>query len=261
MTIKRFEHDTTVRKLRVLGTDDALHARVTELFIASVATGERRAMTPLIAFHAARNLPAHDWVRFDHAAHGQLIRFEGDIPCAVCGIHRQAPAGSDCSGYGLFDRAAQIADFVRAGRCSTSPDYSHLIDLEDVPNLTLAYQPAHADALHALLRLIESVPAGASTTDLQKRVSAAKVMPRSNLAARLWCLRILAELGVITNAGVPGYSGAFHFYSFLQRMEMERVAFAHMSHRADPVWPLSAGRGHPAVDWSLARRVFPQLDA
>ena len=252
MTIETFDHDATVRKLRTLAASSVLRDRVTELFIASIATGVRRAMTPIMAYYAARNLPDHSWERFDYSAHDRLYRNEADIPCAICGISRSSPAEPD-------RRIRQIADFDRAGRCSMTPAYSHLIDLEDVPNISLTYQVEHVEVLRALLKVIESSPARISTTELQKQVSAAKLMPKSNQAARLWCLRILAELGVISNAKVPEYSGAFYFYSFLQRIELEKEAFAQMPHRADPVWPLSAGRGQPAVNWSLAHHVFPQL--
>ncbi|WP_156909342.1 hypothetical protein [Ottowia thiooxydans] len=250
-----------MQKLRTLAASHMLRDRVTELFIASIATGVRRAMTPIMAYYSACNLPDHTWERFDFSAHNRLIRFDADIPCAICGIFHRSPAGRDFSNYGFFDRAEQIADFDRAGRCSMTPDYSHLIDLEDVPNITLAYQTEHVEVLRALLKVIESVPVTLSTTELQKQVSATKLMPKSNLAARIWCLRILAELGVVTNAKVPKYSGAFHFYSYLQRIEMENEAFSQMPHRADPVWPLSAGRGQPAVNWSLAHQIFPQLAA
>jgi len=251
MTMEMFHHDDAVQKLRALAASDTLRDRVTELFIASLATGERRAMTPIMAYYSARNLPDHQWERFDFAAHNRLYREEAEIPCARCGIpHSESMSRQD-----------QIADFAWAGRCSMEPAYSHLIDLEDIANITLQYQPEHAEVLRALLQVIDSAPASASTTELQKQVAAAKVMPKSNQAARLWCLRILAELGVVTNARVPDYSGALHFYSFLQRIGMEKEAFAHMSHRADPVWPLSAGRGQPSVNWSLAYRLFPQLSA
>lgn len=261
MAIETFDHDTTVRKLRALAASDTLRDRVTELFVSGISTGARRAMTPIIAYYSARNLPDHTWERFDFSAHNRLIRFEADIPCDICGILHSSPAGPDSSSYGLLDRARQIADFDGAGRCSMTPDHSHLIDLEDVPNITLAYRREHAEVLRALLKLIDSTPESTSTTDLQKHISAAKLMPKSNQAARLWCLRILAELGAITNARAPGYSGALHFYSFLQRIAMEKEAFSKMPHRSDPVWPLSAGRGQPPVNWSLAHRIFPQLDA
>jgi hypothetical protein len=249
MSSEIFEHDATVKKLRKLAADDALRDRVTALFITSLATGVRRAMTPIMAYYAARTLPDHRYERFDFAAHNRLYRDGEPVPCAQCGL-----PDSDSR-----NREDRIADIAWCGRCSMTPDIGHLIDLEDVGNITLEYQPAHADTLRALLKVIESVPVSASTTELQKQVAAAKVMPKSNLAARLWCLRILAELGVIANASVPDYSGAFHFYSFLQRIEMENKAFAKTPHRADPVWPLSAGRGTPAVNWPLARRIFPQL--
>lgn len=251
MEREAFHHDDSVGRLRALAADDALGERVTELFIASLATGARRAMTPLMAYHSARNLPEHAWEPFDFAAHNRLYREESEVPCAICGIARSE----------LRSREGQLWDFAFAGRCSTVPCYSHLIDLEDVPNIALEYRPEQVEVLRALLELIDSVPADVSTTDLLKRVSSTKLLPKSNHAARLWCLRILAELGVISNAAIPGYSGALQFHSFLQRIEMEKAAFAHLSHRADPVWPLSAGRGTPAVDWSLARRLFPQLGA
>ena len=47
--------------------------------------------------------------------------------------------------------------------------------------------------------------------------------------------------------------------TFLQRMALVEAAFAHMPIYSDPVWPLSARRGVPAVDWALARQLFPQL--
>ena len=43
-------------------------------------------------------------------------------------------------------------------------------------------------------------------------------------------------------------------------MALEEAAFAHMPSHSDPVWPLSAKRGLPAVDWALARQLFPQLN-
>lgn len=253
MTAQPFEHDATVQKLRTLAASSVLRDRVTELFIASIATGVRRAMTPVMAYYAARNLPDHSWERFDYLAHGRLYRNDADVPCAVCGISHSAAGRPDLG-------AEQIANRGWAGYCLTAPDYSHLIDLENVPNITLAYQPEHVEVLRALLKMIESLPASISTTELQKQMSVAKLMPKSNQVARRWCLSILAELGVITNASVPEYSGAFYFYDFLQRIEFIEKAFAHMSHRAEPVWPLSAGRGQPAVNWSLAYRIFPQLD-
>jgi hypothetical protein len=258
MTAETFDHDTTVKKLRTLSASTALRDRVTELFIASIATGVRRAMTSIMAYYSARNLPDHTWERFNFSAHGQYYHSEMETPCEICGITHSFVESE--SGF-YANRKNILADFALCGRCSMVPNYSHLFDLEDVKNITLEYRPEYVEVLRALLQVIESVSVSASTTELQKQVSAAKVMPKSNRAARLWCLRILAELGVITNASVSGYSGAFHFYSFLQRFEMEKVAFAKMHERADPVWPLSAGRGQPPVDWSLAYRLFPQLSS
>ncbi|MDA8446923.1 hypothetical protein [Paracidovorax valerianellae] len=249
MTLETFHHDAAVQNLRVLAASDALKERVTELFIASLGTGTRRAMTPIMAYYSASQLPNHPWEAFDFAAHQRRYYDEASVPCAICGIPK---SHSD-------SRDAQIADFARAGRCSMTPSFSHQIDLEDVGNIDLAYHAEHAEVLWALLRFVESVPVDVSSSELEKRLSAAKLMPKSNLAARLWCLRILSELGVVTNASVPDYSGAFQFYSFLQRIEKENEAFAHLPHRADPVWPLSAGRGSPAVNWALAHRIFPQL--
>ncbi len=247
-----FHHDASVQKLRKLTLgNEVLRERVTELFIASLGTGVRRGMTPIIAYYSARNLPDHQWERFDFEAYGRRYEPESTIPCAICGISHSESRS----------REEQIADFSYAGRCSMEPCNSHLIDLEDVDNISLEYRAEHVDVLRKLLGVVESVPASVSTTDLQKQLSAAKVMPKSNQAARIWCLRILAELGVITNASVPEYSAAFSFYSFLRRIELEAEAFANMSHRADPVWPLSAGRGQPAVNWPLAYRLFPQLNA
>ena len=248
MSRERFTHDDSLRQLRELAADEALRQRVTELFVASLATGMRRAMTPLMAFYAARHLPAHDWADFDHAAHRRRYLDEHEVPCAVCGLRRQTD----------LNREAYVEDFGH-GRCAMEPCHSHLIDLQDVPNIKLVCLSAHAEVLRQLLQTVDSAPPGLSASKLEKHVAAAKVLPKSNLASRLWCLRILAELGVITNAVAPGWSCTLRFTPFLQRMALENTAFAQLPSSADPVWPLSAKRGVPAVDWVLARQIFPQL--
>ena len=247
MSRERFTHDESLRQLRELAADDTLRERVSELFVAGVATGMRRAMTPVMSFYAARHVPAHDWADFDHAAHNRRYD-EDEVPCAICGLKRQDD----------LNREAYVTDFG-LGRCAMAPSHTHLIDLQDVPNIQLVCLPAHGRVLRQLLQTVDEAPPGLSASKLEKHVSAAKVMPGSNLASRLWCLRILAELGVITNAVAPGYSCALRFTSFLQRMALEEAAFAHMPSHSDPVWPLSAKRGLPAVDWALARQIFPQL--
>nr|WP_312372114.1 hypothetical protein [Delftia acidovorans] len=250
MDTEIFRHDASIKRLRELVTQNTLRDRVTELFIASLATGVRRAMTPLMAYYSASQLPAHDWERFDYAAHNRYYAQETEVPCAVCGIlHTDKISRND-----------QISDFANAGRCATEPSHSHLIDLEDVTNIRLEYQPAHVQVLRLLLTTIDSIDPATSTTELLKQISQAKILRGSNNASRLWCLRILAQLGVVTNASIPEYTGAFHFHGFLQRIKMQEDAFSGMSHRADPVWPLSAGRGTPPVNWALAHRLFPQLN-
>ena len=74
MSRERFTHDESLRQLRELAADEALRERVSELFVAGVATGMRRAMTPVMSYHAARHLPAHDWAHFDHAAHNRRYK-------------------------------------------------------------------------------------------------------------------------------------------------------------------------------------------
>ena len=89
MSREQFTHDESLRQLRELAADEILQQRVSELFVAGVATGMRRAMTPVMSFYAARHLPAHDWVDFDHAAHSRRYK-EDEVPCAICGLKRRA---------------------------------------------------------------------------------------------------------------------------------------------------------------------------
>ena len=243
-----FTHDATVPALVALGADDALGARVSELFLTALATGYRRGLTPLMAFHSARHLPLHDWqpLAFDPAR----TRFEADrVPCAVCGLIEQ----ESCA-------PAELLADLHHGRCSLTPAWSQLLDLQALSTLpadATHFEPGHARTLHTLLELIADAPAGETPSALEKRIAKTKILPKSNLAARLWALRILAELGVLRCRTVADYSGALHFYPYSQRFAWELQMYEKTS--GDPVWPFSLWRGGDGVNWAVARQVFPQL--
>lgn len=260
MTMEVFHHDASVQKLRHLATSSALRERVTELFIAGIATGVHRAMTPLIAYYSARTLPDHTYEAFDYKANSCGYPNEESVSCSVCGLPHRVIGTSIYNDYHVTSREETLSDFS-SGRCSMTCSTTHLVDLEDVENIRLEYKPEHTQVLRSLLQFIDSVSAQESKTQLEKQLTSARIIPKSNKVSRFWCLCILSELGVITNAMVPGYSGAFNFYSFLQRFDWEKMAFANLSEYAEPAWPLSAGRGQPAIDWALACQIFPQLNA
>jgi len=148
MSREQFTHDESLRQLRELAADEILQQRVSELFVAGVATGMRRAMTPVMSFYAARHLPAHDWVDFDHAAHSRRYK-EDEVPCAICGLKRQAD----------LNREGHVQDFG-LGRCEMATCYTHLIDLQDVPNIQLVCLPAHGRVPRQLLQTVDEAPPG-----------------------------------------------------------------------------------------------------
>jgi hypothetical protein len=240
-------HQATIAETSAYLRSESIGARVTELFVTAVATGFHRGLTPIAAYYSFAHLQEHPWEPFHFKSHNRSYPPE-KVPCAVCGLVNESS----------IDEAYLLADLA-CGRCALAPCNSHFVDLRDLPNLTAVYQNSHVYALYALLAIIASAPAGETPSALEKRVSRAKILPKSNLASRLWCLRILAELGVITNQVVPGYSGARHFYNFTQRAVWENDLHKKSGARADPVWPLSAWRGGGPVDWEIARRLFPQL--
>ncbi|MGB4813286.1 MAG: hypothetical protein WBP13_12515 [Methylophilaceae bacterium] len=126
-------------------------------------------------------------------------------------------------------------------------------------NIDLKFEADHVKTLQQLLNTIDEAPHGETPSELEKRVSKAKILPKSNLASRTWVLRILAEIGVIRNRVVPDYSGALHFYDFTKRDAWEQQMHDQSPVRADPVWPLSVWRGGDGVNWEIAKSLFPQM--
>jgi hypothetical protein len=241
------KHDSTISQLLQLGQRSDIKARVTELFISALATGQRRAITPIVAFYSSKNLCEHEWQPF---VYDQKKRYYSpdEVPCAICGLVKEENT----------DRETIIADLI-SGRCNLATSYDHLIDLNDIDNIHLEFESAHSKTLHQLLTHIECAPSGEVPSDLEKRIAKSKILPKSNLASRLWTLRILSELGVMHNRIYPGYSGALSSYSFTKRAVWEQEMHDKSPSRSDPVWPLSIWRGGDGVNWKIARMVFPQL--
>jgi hypothetical protein len=241
------KHDSAISELVQFGQRSDIKKRVTELFLSALATGQRRAITPIAAFYSSTNLYEHEWKPF---AYDQKKRYYStdELPCAVCGLVREKS----------LDKEHVISDFF-SGRCNLVTSYDHLPDLNDIENINLDFERIHTNALHQLLTQIENAPSGELPSELEKRISKSKILPKSNLASRLWTLRIISELGLMRNRFDPGYSGALNFYPFTLRVTWEEEMHEKSPARSDPVWPLSIWRGGDGVNWEIARTLFSQL--
>jgi hypothetical protein len=150
-----FSHRDVIPALRTHGLSEALRTRVTELFLVALATGWHRGLTPLAAYYAVVNIPDHAWAAFEFDPKKRY--YEPDrVPCAVCGL----------TGTEVLHSQAVLNDF-KIGRCSLQPSYSHLLDLDDVANLTVEYRPEYVAVLKTLLQAVDASPAGELPSELQ----------------------------------------------------------------------------------------------
>jgi hypothetical protein len=241
------KHDSAITDLVQFGQRADLKIRATELFISALATGQRRAITPIAAFYSSRNLYEHAWQAFVYDPKKRHYSPD-DVPCAICGL--------------VKERNSEIDDVISdlfSGRCNLTTSYDHLIDLKDIQNINLEFEESHSRTLHELLICIEGSPPGELPSELEKRISKLRILPKSNLASRLWALRILSELGLIRSKHDPDYSGALNFYSYEKRAHWEQQMHESSPPRSDPVWPFSRWRGGDGVNWTIAHALFPQI--
>jgi len=242
------DHDLCINRMREIAALPVLKGLVTLLFLQALGEGFHRGLTPLLAYYSALNMPSHTWEPFDGSAWGRVYD-EDKTPCAMCGLQRFQ-----------HDNLSETLLDLAIGRCRISASFDHVTDLEDVLKSSLTVEKSeHAKILFNLLKAVEQAPSGERVFELEKRISALRVLPGSNQASRIWALRSLAELGIITQAVVADYSAAKNFYSFRQRVEWDHAMHSMSPGRADPVWPLSAWRGGCSINWELAREIFPQL--
>ncbi|MDO4728670.1 MAG: hypothetical protein Q4B43_06665 [Bacteroidota bacterium] len=76
---------------------------------------------------------------------------------------------------------------------------------------------------------------------LEKRLSQAKLLPKSTSISSAWLIRILAELGILPNAMVENYSIMNAFYSHELREKQYEILFDKApNHRVEVHFPISA---------------------
>jgi hypothetical protein len=245
--IIKLTHDETISELLSIVAKKETKSLVTNLFISALATGAHRGLTPLAAYYSSIHIPQHTWTPYEF--NPQKLYYPPDkIPCSTCGLTHSQEI-----------RPTYILDDRKSGRCTLEPSYDNLIDLRDLENINICYEKNHIHILNEVLGAIDQADNEEKPSELEKRLSALKIIPKSNKASRIWALRILAELGIITNPWVDNYSSAKHFYPFSQRNEWDLLMHDKALMRADPVWPLSTWNGSCKVNWSLAHEIFPQL--
>jgi len=240
-------HNETISELVDISSRKNTKSKVIDLFISSLATGYHRGLTPIAAYFSSINIPQHDWTPYEFDP--QKLYFPPDkIPCSVCGLIHEEEINP-----------TYILDDLKFGRCRLNTSYDNLIDLRDLENINIHYEKSHIHVLNNVLREIDYANNNEKPSELEKRISASKIIPKSNKASRIWSLRILAELGIITNPWIDNYSSAKQFYSYAQREEWNLSMHAKAPNRADPVWPLSIWNGSCKVNWALAHEIFTQL--
>ena len=215
----KLTHNNALQQARAYCTPQ-LHQRATELFLIAVATGFHRGLTTLSNYYAFRDVPEHEYRAWqaDEAPH----------------------------------RISDLQEIHTA--LSTPPERRK----EWQNKLMQPYRPEYAPILSNLLHAIENAPNGETSGALEKRLSKEKVLPKSNKASRLWCVRILAQLGIIPCKSCPDFQGAT-FFPYHQYFQWEENMFSQFPLRADPVFPMSLWRGGDGIDWRQAERIFPQL--
>lgn len=255
-------HDDISQKATQLTDNNELKQRVSELFLIAIATGFHRGLTPIANFYAFSSLPKHIYtpLNYDETQFGFEKKF---IPCDICGMTNTPRWEIDM-------------DDLACGRTPILADFKGYYDLLYVQNLnTLSvekltpqdllllqpYSPKYNQTLISLLNFIENVPIGESPSQLEKSISKAKILPKSNLASRTWALRILAQLGILPCKTFPEFKGGDKFYPFSQYWQWETFMHEKAGVRADPVFPFSLWRGGDGVNWEQAYKIFPQLTA
>lgn len=256
----KLTHNNALQQARAYCTPQ-LHQRATELFLIAVATGFHRGLTPLSNYYAFRDVPEHEYRAWqaDEAPHRIS---ESGPPCNICSLMAEE----------TLDEADTLDDF-KIGRTHLYPCYEGVLDLQEIHTalstpperrkewqnkLMQPYRPEYAPILSNLLHAIENAPNGETSGALEKRLSKEKVLPKSNKASRLWCVRILAQLGIIPCKSCPDFQGAT-FFPYHQYFQWEENMFSQFPLRADPVFPMSLWRGGDGIDWRQAERIFPQL--
>lgn len=255
-------HNDIVEKAIQLTQNNDLKQRVSELFLIAIATGLHRALTPIANFYAFSSLPKHTYtpLNYDEKKFGFDKEF---IPCDICGMTNTPRWQIDMDDLAC-GRTPILADFK---------GYYDLLYIQNLPNLAedklntqdrlllQLFLPQYSQTLVSLLDFIETVAVDEPPSQLEKSISKAKILPKSNSASRTWALRILAQLGILPCKTFPEFQGGDKFYPYSQYWQWETLMHEKAGLRADPVFPFSLWRGGDGVNWEQAYKIFPQLTA
>lgn len=182
----RLDHDGLVEKCLTVRSRVEL-AHVANAFVTSLSTRQLAYRSALGSYALLRHFPAHAWTGHDRT-------------CAVCGGYKQSEKNGEDINVLNFERHKW------GGVRHLQPLYA-AFDLEQFLLLPPAeVEPAHIFLFKELLRNIERVPVGTSSTKLQSYLSKAL---KSNKAERDILIGVLGIAGLLETEKHRGFLHSF----------------------------------------------------
>ena len=227
--MKQLTHDELLKELVALrdGSSFTLR-RAAHYFVKGVAGTLPRGRSVLL-----------DYLRLIHF---QPHTFQGAKHCEVCGLASTKNINSE-----------SVLTSAYAGHASNEV-IEHILprwqDVLTLPQPELTGQ--EAEVLHDLLLFIASEAGDDTPGQLEKRISKARILPKTDKYKRYGILQTLAECGILPNDLItPLYDG-----SRTQIQVWSANKHVKGSPRSDIVLPLAGWRGHMGVDMDRYREIF-----
>lgn len=246
--IVQYQHDTVIKQLKEIAHTPYLESKVKRLFLKAIGEGFHRGLQPVFSFYFAKNMPLHTYEpcigEYDEEDKTQ-------IPCKISGIPLTIWQNDSENLYDLY-----------TGYCRLYGCTELLLDLQEVVHF--ADEPVSETSLntfHALIDCIKKADARETPSALEKRLSAAKLLPKSTHTSRTWLIRILAELGILPNTMVENYSIMTNFYTHEMREKQDQILSDNApNHRVEVYFPISAWRGYLGVDDSQVQAFLNHIE-
>lgn len=234
--IEYFEHDSTIKKLKMLSQLPEMEDKVNALFIKAIGQGFHRGLQPIISYAFAKNVPEHDFTPIEK---GERELLEATWPCKVCGLPRSSWENSSCNLFHFY-----------IGYCRLGAYHEILTDLEEIQHFSKEnIQPEDLSVFKQLIEIIQLAEPKETPSELINRISKAKILQGSNLTTRAWLIRILAELGILKNELAPEYSVYFNFLGHDEFLKLEKIVYAQApNHRSEVSFPISLWRGGSGIN-------------
>jgi hypothetical protein len=241
--IEHYEHNSVIKELKKIITENDLETIVYNLFLRAIGTGFHRGLQPIMSYLFAIQVPEHDFEPFKDR-HFRNI-------CKVCGLPKESWENDGKNLYNLY-----------IGYCPMFGSLESLLDLKEVA----AFENIRAtdDDINIFKKLITTIDNAVekeTPTDLKNRISREKILPNSNNVSRTWLIKIFAELGIMKNTFDENYSSINRFFPYYQKLEWElKLHEKAPNHRVEIDFPISAWRGKLGINYSIVEQILTKLE-